>query len=449
MKKVLCFILMIALTFSSITTAEAKEHKGGGHGHHNVRPNENTCEETEHEYKLDEYPVIKYGKYQIPLFVITKGMGATVTFDKNTAVLTVVKSTITIVIDFKNKTVMVNGVADSNSGIFTTKNKVKTNVLLKYIAKTLITKITIGGNDITVAPGLNAPTDIMITPIGSVVRTNSLNSTSTYMTVTARITQGQATGGRAELYVGSKLVATDNSIGAGDKYVTFSTSDNSPTNAELQAAVPVGGVVTIRLYNANNNCSVSSAANPTLVVDYIAPTVGSIYKADYEVVNGKLIITVANAGAIGDMIDVTKISLIDTALGRTYQLTNGSGIGSSGRVSSPNTLDISVSSYDKLGLTGFGSELYLSVATGSLLYDAAGNNSVSNVASQMIPVTVTNGLSAQTDINIGVVDKAGLSSFRTSTVFMNIYAGAFISDSAGNLANLASTITSIPVIVIK
>lgn len=121
----------------------------------------------------------------------------------------------------------------------------------------------------TTAP--TAPTSVITTPVGGTVVANTLNNTNTHLTAQATITAGQATGGSAVLKIGGVTVATDNTILAGDTIVTFTTSDGTPTNAELQAAIAAGGVATVMLIDANGNTSTSSVANPTLLVDYIAP----------------------------------------------------------------------------------------------------------------------------------------------------------------------------------
>src|SRR5579885_1862810 len=121
----------------------------------------------------------------------------------------------------------------------------------------------------TTAP--NAPTAVTLTPVGGTVVANTVNDTNTNLDISATITAGQATGGTAEFYVGATLIGTDSSIGAGDTTVTFTTSDGTPTTAELQAAIAAGGVVTVKLLDVAGNSATSSVANPTLTVDYTAP----------------------------------------------------------------------------------------------------------------------------------------------------------------------------------
>jgi hypothetical protein len=237
--------------------------------------------------------------------------------------------------------------------------------------------------------GLNAPANVTVTAAGINVKPNTLNSTTLYMLAKADITAGQATGGKAELYVGSRLVATDTFIGASDTTVDFTTSDGTPVNAELMAAVPAGGIVAVRLYNASGAFVTSVTGNPTLTVDYSAPVITGVVSGIYFPAEKKLYITVTGAAAVGDIVDVTKISLYDASLAKSYTLTNIPGYGSTGSIASSNTLIINLSSADKASLTGFeGSDVTLSIGAASLLSDAAGNFSVPFTAAITVPVTV-------------------------------------------------------------
>ncbi|QHQ63178.1 hypothetical protein Ana3638_22360 [Anaerocolumna sedimenticola] len=347
--------------------------------------------EKKQNFKISASPVIKYGKYKLPIKPVTQGMGAAVDFNKDTAVLTVTKGTTVIVINFEDKTVMVNGAADTNSGIFTAKNDKKMTVLIKYIANKLGVRVNVKGDDVaTEIPGLDLPTDIKIMPVGLNVAANTLNSTTLYMTAAADIIAGQAVGGKAELYVGSKLVAVDNTIEAADTTVTFTTSDGTPTNEELKALIPEGGKVSVKLYNADQQAVTSEVKNPTLKVDYIIPTLTGITSANYVVSGSSIVVNVTGAGEVNDKVDVTKISLYDSALNKTYQLSNVWGTGSVGVVSSDSRLTITLGSADREGLAGFGSsELYLNVAAGPILIDKSGNKLAEFSGIQNIPVTLT------------------------------------------------------------
>jgi len=116
------------------------------------------------------------------------------------------------------------------------------------------------------APG--APTSVSVTPIGGTVIANSLNKSNTNLTAGALIIAADATGGKAELYLGSTLLATDNTIADTDTQVTFDLGITSTEN--LKSVIPAGGVISVKLYDEAGNSS-SSTSNPTLLVDYVAP----------------------------------------------------------------------------------------------------------------------------------------------------------------------------------
>ena len=119
----------------------------------------------------------------------------------------------------------------------------------------------------TVAP--TAPTNVVVTPVGGTVVANTLLANNTNMTVAASIVAGQATGGSAELLLGSTIIATDTSIAAGDSSLSFNL--NFSTSADLQAAIAAGGQLTVRLLDAAGNASLASLA-VSLTVDYAKPT---------------------------------------------------------------------------------------------------------------------------------------------------------------------------------
>jgi hypothetical protein len=109
------------------------------------------------------------------------------------------------------------------------------------------------------APG--APT---ATPTGGTPVANQISADTTALTLSAPITAGEATGGRAEFYLNGVLVGTDSSISAGDTSVSI-----TPNLADLAAS----GELTVRLFDAAGN-SVASSATP-LTVDRSVPAVNS------------------------------------------------------------------------------------------------------------------------------------------------------------------------------
>jgi Ca2+-binding RTX toxin-like protein len=122
----------------------------------------------------------------------------------------------------------------------------------------------------TLAP--TASTSVTLVPTGGTVVANKLNHTNTHLVASATITADEATGGSAVMKVDGVTKLTDSTIQAGDTSVNFTTSDGTPTNVELQAAIAAGGVVTVEVTDAAGNMTASSVSNPTLVVDYTIPT---------------------------------------------------------------------------------------------------------------------------------------------------------------------------------
>jgi len=120
----------------------------------------------------------------------------------------------------------------------------------------------------TTAP--SAPINVVVTPVGGAVVSNSLLAANTNMTATATITAGQATDGSAQLFLGSTILATDSTISSTDTTVSFDLGTASAT--ALQAAVASGGQITVKLVDKAGN--ISTASTPiTLLVDYVVPTV--------------------------------------------------------------------------------------------------------------------------------------------------------------------------------
>lgn len=438
MKKILCIILMAILTFSFVTPAFAdRDDKGKYEKHQNQQKKKKKAKKYKAkkvEFKIKKSPVIKHGKYKLPINPVSKGMGAEVDYNKE--VLTVTRDDITIVIDFKKETVTINGVLDTSSGLFKHKKNNGMTVLIKYIAQIFDIRVDIDDDDIKVeVPELTAPKDITLTPVGSAMLSNTLNTSTLYITSTATIKAGQATGGRAELFIGSKLVATDSSIGATDTTVNFTTSDGTPTNNELRALVPNGGDVQVKLYNSKNEY-VTGKYGQKLVVDYDAPTITGYQSATFDSTKNQLYINVTGAGKKGDMVDVTLLTLYDSSLGRSYQLTNTTNTGSIGKVKDANTLEINIGSSDMRGLMGFGGmDVHLLVHAGSVLRDAAGNVSSSLNHSMTLPVTVVTKLEAPTNIVLtpigtSVVPNTINSSSQQLTATANIIAGQAVGGKA-------------------
>ncbi len=445
MKKIVCIVITALLIISTAGTAYAHGSSNGKKNSYSIfypAYEQSSTKDYQQGFSYSKSPVIKYTKYyRVPVVPITKGMGGDVSYNKKSAKLKVDKGTITIEINFKKKTVTVNGKKDKKSGIFTAKNDDKMEALLAYIAKILGVDCSFeDGKIIIERPGLSVPSGITVTSIGSQAPANTINGNTLYIEASARIKAGQATGGKAELYVGNTLVAADTVINANDTKVTFSTSA-SPVNAYLQAVIPKGGQVTVKLYNSSNQ-SVTSSKGPTLVVDYIAPAVGSISSATYDSAKGRIRINVGGASAAGDQVDVTKLSLTDTN-GRTFQLTNNS----SGVISNTGLIEITLGAVDRHNLSSYGTApVYLTILPGSLLKDAAGNVSASaaNAVSLVLsgtsgptPTPVPTVLTAPSKVTVTPVGTNVVSNaLNATTVYMLAQASITAGQATGGRAEL-------------
>ncbi len=448
MKKLYCIILTAILSLSILTPAYAdtgvngeyvnchyqQKHKDNKKDKKKKKPKKYKAKKV--EFKMKKVPVIKHGRYKLPISPVTKGMGADVYYKDS--ILKVTKDDITIVIDFRNETVTINAAPDPSSELFKAKKNKGMTVLLKYIAKILDIRIDIDDDTVEVeVPGLAAPKDIVVTPVGSTILGNSLNTTTLYITATATIKAGQATGGRAELYIGSKLVATDSSISPTDTTVTFITSDGTPTNNELKALVPQGGEAQVRLYNSKNEYVIGKSGQ-RIEVDYEAPVIAGFTSANFDPVKKQLNINVKGAGKAGDMVDVTLLSLYDGSLSKTYRLTNTANIGSKGIVKDVNTLSIDIGYSDMAALAGFGgSDVHLIILDGYLLKDAAGNTSTNIGHSITLPVTITTKLDAPTNIVVTPIGIGSLpNTINSNTIQLTASASIVSGQAVGGRAEL-------------
>jgi hypothetical protein len=196
------------------------------------------------------------------------------------------------------------------------------------------------GNESTQSPALtvtvdtaapSAATGIILTPSGGTVVADTVNSTNTALGFGATIAAGQATGGKAEFYVNGSLIGTDSSIAAGDTSVAYTTSDGTPTSAELQTLIAAGGVVTVKLYDAAGN--VVTSTGPTLVRDVVASTAPTSAPASYTDNVGDITSAASTASTTDDttpgvyvgigLTDTPKLYVDGTRVDATYNSSNG------------------------------------------------------------------------------------------------------------------------------
>lgn len=426
MKKIITFTLIATLMLTSTSTAFAKQNSNADKSNsmrvsqqeekkkakaiEKKAKEEAKLAKAKPKAKAKESPVIKHGRYQLPTRPITRGMKAELEYDKENAEITVKKGDITIVINLDDETVLVNGLSIADSEIFDNSNK--TIVLIQYIEELLGLDDDYEDDDNDDEDEdednddededdedededkvyrLNRPTLVTVNTFsvsGSSVLLNTLNKFSLYMMANADITAGQATGGRAELYIGSRLVATDTTILVDDTKVTFVVPNSSTNNAMLQSAIPEGGKVWVRLYNSNNNYVDSRIGNPVLVVDYLEPSITNITSAIFQVDDNELYLIAQGAGAVGDKINVNNLTIYDSNNGKSYQLTNAKKGGSTGIVKNDKSLLIKIGDVDKLAMKDFGKDLYININYDALIIDAAGNMSANIAGNHTIPIIV-------------------------------------------------------------
>jgi Ca2+-binding RTX toxin-like protein len=202
-------------------------------------------------------------------------------------------------------------IGDDGTVTFTTADADPTNAKLRALIAAggeVTVEVTDAAGNMTASSVSNptlvvdytAPTSVTLAPTGGTVVANKLNTTNTHLVVSAAITAGEATGGSAVMKVNGITKLTDSTILAGDTSVNFTTSDGTPTNVELQAAIAAGGVVTVEVLDAAGNMTSSSVSNPTLVVDYtIASTF--TYSASVSTTTGTVTTTFTGnfTGTIG------------------------------------------------------------------------------------------------------------------------------------------------------
>lgn len=376
MKKLIAFIIVIALS-TTIFTVSAFADKGGIPNQGN-RPS----------FNMNDSPVITYGRIKLPLAPIEKGMGASVNYTGGKILIT--RDTTVIEIDLTTSKVFItkNGIRteDTKSGIFTPKNNRKMTVLIKYIAEKLGIKVHTKGDDVIIVnPLLHVPSNITVTPMGGKVVNNTLNSTNLYLNVQANITAGQATGGKAELYIGSKLIATDSQILVTDTTVNFTTSDVTPTALVLQALIPNGGKVSIKLYNSSGE-SVTGNLNTPLIVDYSSPVITGLNSAIYYPAQKRIDLYVSGTYQKGDILDITKVYVSDISAGINRILLDAAttGIAKTGSV-----ISINLGSSDVTALAGIGgTDMTLMLLSGEILSDTAGNPPAKLQSALSIPLTI-------------------------------------------------------------
>ncbi|MFZ6768915.1 DUF4214 domain-containing protein [Undibacterium sp. Di26W] len=132
---------------------------------------------------------------------------------------------------------------------------------------------------------INPPSNLTITPLGGRITSSGpgqvvFNGTNVAFHAEATITAGQAVDGRAELWIGNKIVSLDTYIGMKDSKVTFDIT-SAPLVAydpkHLQTNVPSGGKAVVKLFDRAGHV-VSSTESIIVVTNYSSTS----FAADHE-----------------------------------------------------------------------------------------------------------------------------------------------------------------------
>ncbi|MCT4544946.1 MAG: Ig-like domain-containing protein [Vallitalea sp.] len=168
--------------------------------------------------------------------------------------------------------------------------------------------------------------------------------------------------------------------GSNVTHTTLTGHQHSASEAEAYIANPNGAVKVSELAEGDIKVTYSvidAAGNETPVSDEVVvkydatvPTLTSVGSAIYDKSDNQIVITVEGAGAIGDLVDVTKITLKGSNIestNSTYVLTD-----STGTITSDTEITITVSDADNAAINWDVSSITFDVDAG-LLTDEAGN----------------------------------------------------------------------------
>lgn len=170
-----------------------------------------------------------------------------------------------------------------------------------------------------------------------------------------------------------------------DLLVDAGTATKVAINANASTPISTTGLAdgtyNVVVVDAAGNLSAKSTG--VVTVDGTLPEITSVTSATLDLTAGSLVLTVVGASAIGDSVDVSKLTVKDTDASINYTLSDSTGV-----VTSATVLTITLSADDKAALaTAGGIDVTLDAAVG-LLVDAAGNRST-NAADSANAVTVT------------------------------------------------------------
>jgi hypothetical protein len=314
----------------------------------------------------------------------------------------------------------VTTIGDDGTVTFTTADADPTNAKLRALIAAggeVTVEVTDAAGNMTASSVSNptlvvdytAPTSVTLAPTGGTVVANKLNTTNTHLVVSAAITAGEATGGSAVLKVGTATILTSSTIGAGDTSVNFTTSDGSPTNAELRALIAAGGEVTVEVTDTDGNMTASLGSNPTLEVDYTAPAAPT-----------SVMLTPAGGTVVANEVNTTNTHLAASATITAGDATGGSAVMKVGGTTILTDTTIGADDTSVTFTTSDGSptnaELRELIAAGGEVTvevtDAAGNMTASSVSNPTLTIT-------DDALHVAIAGVAITSGFSTVAIYTN------------------------------
>jgi len=206
-----------------------------------------------------------------------------------------------------------------------------------------------------------------VTPAAPVISTHSSINSANY-------TAYAGLSGTATAYSTIKITLAD---GASHSVSTTTTASSTGawTIPSTDATTLNDGTINISITASNVSGNTSVAATSTALKDIVVPTMTAVTSGAYGLAAKTITLTVTGAGAVGDLVDVTKITVHDATTSTNVTLTTSTGV-----VTSATAVTITLSAADIASIGAVSGDTATIDAAAGFVKDAAGN--VSALASQ-------------------------------------------------------------------
>lgn len=286
--------------------------------------------------------------------------------------------------------------ATANGGTADLKGKVTFTVNAEDGLKIVTQEITVSKDELkaqsvefkSAAPGTANAIKVTSKSVDTVALLGSAGITDTYLWVKDQFGGYSIADSQAEVKAILNLVKGTNSDVVTPTITVATSSDvaAAQTGVIKATATPLTATAnnaTVRLYAQIGE--LTDSVNITIGKENVAPTITSVTSATLDKAAKTLVLTVVGAGEVGDLVDVTKITVKDADASLSKALTTSTGV-----VTNATTITITLSDADLAAITtAAGNDVTIDVADG-VLKDAAGNVSANFGTPQTgIAVTVT------------------------------------------------------------